>query len=114
LWTVELQRLAHETGLKITVCHLPPGTSQGTKIEPRMFCHLTEKWRGRPLISPAVVVTLIAQTTTQPGLRIHAVLDTAAYPPGRTVSADQMAALALEPAPCQGTAWHDTTKPRAR
>jgi transposase len=113
LWKVELQRLANETGMKITVCHLPPGTSKWNKIEHRMFCHITENWRGRPLISHAVVVNLIAHTTTQTGLRIHAVLDTAAYPTGLTVTADQMDALALEPAPFHGTDWNYTIKPRA-
>src|SRR5262252_69354 len=113
LWKVELQKLADETGLKITVSHLPPGTSKWNKIEHRMFCHITENWRGRPLISHAVIVNLIAHTTTQAGLRIHVVLDTAAYPTGLTVTDDQMEALALEPASFHGTDWNYTIKPRA-
>ena len=77
-----------------------------------MFCHITEHWRGRPLISHAVIVNLIAHTTTQTGLRIQAVLDTAAYPTGLTVTDDQMDALALEPAPFHGTDWNYTIKSR--
>ncbi len=98
LWKVELQRLADETGLQITVCHLPPGTSKWNKIEHRMFCHITENWRGRPLISHEVIVNLIAHTMTQTGLRIRAELDTGTYPTGLTVSDEQMQALDLEPA----------------
>lgn len=113
LWKVEVQRLADETGLKITVGHLPPGTSKWNKIEHRMFCHITGNWRGRPLISHAVIVNLIAQTTTQTGLRIQAVLDTAAYPTGLTITDDQMEALALEPAPFHGADWNYTIRPRA-
>jgi Rhodopirellula transposase DDE domain len=67
LWKVALQRLATETGLRISVCHFPPGTSKWNKIEHRMFCHITENWRGRPLISHEVVVNLIANTTTEQG-----------------------------------------------
>ena len=113
LWKVELQKLADATGLKITVCHLPPGTRKWHKIEHRMCCHITENWRGRPLISHAVIVNLIAHTTTHTGLRIQAVLDTAASPTGLTVTAEQMDAPALEPAPFHGTDWNYTMKPRA-
>jgi hypothetical protein len=113
LWKVELQGLADKSGLKITVGHLSPGTSKWNKIEHRMFCHITENWRGRPLISHAVIVNLIAHTTTQTGLHIHAVLDTAAYPTGLTVTDDQMKALKLEPASFHGTDWNYTIKPRA-
>ena len=67
LWKVELQRLANETGLRISVCHFPPGTSKWNKIEHRMFCHITENWRGRPLVSREVVVNLIGHTTTTTG-----------------------------------------------
>lgn len=113
LWKVEVQRLADETGLTITVCHLPPGTSKWNKIEHRMFCHITENWRGRPLISHEVIVNLIAHTTTQTGLCIHAALDTATYPTGLKVTDAQMDALALEPAPFHGADWNYTIKPRA-
>src|SRR5439155_10584378 len=73
LWKVELQRLADETGLRISVCHFPPGTSKWNKIEHRMFCHITENWRGRPLVSREVVVNLIGHTTTT-GVVIQAAL----------------------------------------
>jgi len=112
LWKVELQRLADTTGLRLTVCHLPPGTSKWNKIEHRMFCHITENWRGRPLISHEVIVNLIAHTTTQTGLRIHAELDTAAYPTGLKVPDEQMKALELEPASFHGQDWNYTLKPR--
>ena len=112
LWKVELQRLADETGLQITVCHLPPGTSKWNKIEHRMFCHITENWRGRPLISHEVIVNLIAHTMTQTGLRIQAELDTGTYPTGLTVSDEQMQALDLEPAVFHGTDWNYNIKPR--
>ena len=67
LWKTELQRLADETGLRITVCHFPPGTSKWNKIEHRMFCHITQNWRGRPLVSHEVIVRLIGSTTTRAG-----------------------------------------------
>jgi transposase len=79
LWKVGLQGLSDELGLKISVCHFPPGTSKWNKIEHRMFCHITENWRGRPLVSHAVVVNLIGSTQTQTGLRIQAELDTNVY-----------------------------------
>lgn len=113
LWKVELQRLADTTGLRLTVCHLPPGTSKWNKIEHRMFCHITENWRGRPLISHEVIVNVITHTTTQTGLRIHAERDTAAYPTGLKVPDEQMQALALEPASFHGQDWNYTLKPRA-
>ena len=75
LWKVELQKLADETGLTIAVCHYPPGTSKGNKIEHRLFCHITQNWRGRPLSSHAAVVDLIAATTTTSGLIVDCVLD---------------------------------------
>ena len=83
LWKVALQELADETGLRITVCHFPPGTSKWNKIEHRMFCHITENWRGRPLVSHEVVVNLIGSTTTETGLEIEAELDDGSYPTGR-------------------------------
>lgn len=67
LWTVELQKLADELGLLVQVCHFPPGTSKWNKIEPRMFCHITQNWRGRPMMSREVVVNLIGNTTTTAG-----------------------------------------------
>jgi hypothetical protein len=97
LWKVALQRMADTTGLKISVCHLPPGTSKWNKIEHRMFCHITRNWRARPLESLEVVVNLIASTTTTKGLRARAALDTDEYPTGVKVDAATMAALHLIP-----------------
>jgi hypothetical protein len=92
-WKTELAALATETGLTITVCHLPPGTSKWNKIEHRLFRHITTNWRGRPLSSHEVIVATIAATTTRTGLRVHAALDTSRYPTGVKVSDAQMAAL---------------------
>jgi hypothetical protein len=82
LWKTELARLAAETGLQITVCHLPPGTSRWNKIEHRLFSHISMNWRGRPLTSHEVIVQTIAATTTRTGLTVQAELDTGAYPKG--------------------------------
>jgi hypothetical protein len=81
-WKIELAKLAAETGLAITVCHLPPGTSKWNKIEHRLFSQITLNWRGRPLITHQVIVELISATTTSTGLRVHCVLDTEHYPTG--------------------------------
>ena len=97
LWKVALQRMAVATGLKISVCHFPPGTSKWNKIEHRMFCHITRNWRGRPLESLEVVVNLIASTTTTKGLRLRAAVDTDVYPTGIKVENATMAALHLTP-----------------
>jgi Rhodopirellula transposase DDE domain len=94
LWKVELQRLADEIGLRISVCHFPPGTSKWNKIEHRMFCHITENWRGRPLVSREVVVNLIGHTTTT-GLSIRSELDEGSYPTGREVSEEQIKGLSI-------------------
>ncbi|MFC5835955.1 ISAzo13 family transposase, partial [Nonomuraea insulae] len=85
-WKSELAALAAETGLTITVGHLPPGTSKWNKVEHRLFAHITMNWRGRPLTSHQVVVNSIAATTTSTGLRVQATLDTGAYPLGVRVS----------------------------
>src|SRR5215212_7827383 len=79
LWKVELQRLADETGLTISVCHFPPGTSKWNKIEHRLFSFITQNWRGKPLVSYAVILSLIAATTTETGLTVRAALDTNVY-----------------------------------
>ena len=76
LWKVALQDLADKLGLELGVCHFPPGTSKWNKIEHRLFCHITQNWRGKPLVSHEVIVNLIANTTTQTGLTIQAELDT--------------------------------------
>ena len=79
---LNLQNLADETGLMLRVCHYPPGTSKWNKIEHRLFCHITQTWRGRPLISREAVVELIASTTTRAGLTVRCELDTRDYPKG--------------------------------
>jgi hypothetical protein len=111
LWKVELQRLADEIGLHISVCHFPPGTSKWNKIEHRMCCHMTENWRGRPLVSREVVVNLSGHTTTKTGLAIRSALDENRYPTGREVTAQQMESLAIKQARFHGE-WNDTIQPR--
>jgi transposase len=96
LWKVSLQELADETGLAIAVCHFPPGTSKWNKIEHRMFCHITQNWRGRPLMSHAVVVNLIGSTQTRTGLRVRADLDTSSYAKGIKVTDQEMESLRLK------------------
>jgi hypothetical protein len=96
LWKVELQRLADEIGLSISVCHFPPGTSKWNKIEHRMFCHITENWRGRPLVSREVVVNLIGSTKTKTGLEIQSELDGGIYPIAREVTDQQMDSLSIK------------------
>ena len=89
LWKLELAALALETGLVITVCHFPPGTSKWNKIEHRLFAHITMNWRGRPLASHDVIVSAIAATTTQTGLTVRAGLDPGSYPEGVKVTSEQ-------------------------
>lgn len=96
LWKVQLQKLADELGLVIQVCHFPPGTSKWNKIEHRMFCHITNNWRGRPLISREVVVNLIGSTTTKSGLHIESQLDENIYEAGIKVSDQELAELSIE------------------
>ena len=93
LWKTELAALAADTGLTITVCHLPPGTSKWNKIEHRLFSHISINWRGRPLTSHEVIVETIAATTTTTGLTVHAELDTGTYPVGVKIPDQQMTAL---------------------
>ena len=112
LWKIELQKFADETGLKITVCHFPPGTSKWNKIEHRMFCHITENWRSRPLTSYEVIVNLIANTTTRAGLKIQAVLDTRDYPTGIKITGEQMTELNLRKHDFHGSDWNYTLEPR--
>lgn len=97
LWKWELQQLANRTGLSITVCHFPPGTSKWNKIEHRLFSYISTNWRGRPLVSLAVIVNLIASTRTQEGLRVRCELDKGQYPKGQEVSDEQMAQIHLAP-----------------
>lgn len=93
LWKVELAELAAETGLSITVCHFPPGTSKWNRIEHRLFAHISMNWRGRPLTGHEVIVELIGATTTRTGLTVHAERDTNSYPRGIKVSDEQLAAI---------------------
>jgi hypothetical protein len=94
-WKMALQKLADETGIRVTVCHFPPGTSKWNKIEHRMFCHISQNWRGRPLLTHDIVVSLIANTATRAGLTIKAKLDTRSYPTGIKVSKDDFETLNL-------------------
>ena len=109
-WKAELAALAVETGLEITVCHLPPGTSKWNKIEHRLFSHITMNWRGRPLSSHEVIVNSIAATTTRTGLTVAAELDTDTYQTGVRVSDGQMAALPLARHEWHGD-WNYTLRP---
>jgi len=111
LWKVELQKFADETGLKITVCHFPPGTSKWNKIEHRMFCHITENWRGRPLTNYEVIVNLIANTTTKTELKIQAALDNREYPTGIKITDEQMKELNLRRHDLHSD-WNYTIEPR--
>jgi transposase len=95
LWKWELQKLANETGLEISVCHFPPGTSKWNKIEHRLFSFISQNWRGKPLISHEVIINLIAATTTATGLVVKSKLDSNIYPSGLKVSDQQMAELQL-------------------
>jgi hypothetical protein len=95
LWKVELGKLAAETGLQVTVCHFPPGTSKWNRIEHRLFSQISMNWRGRPLVSHEVVVDLIGATTTRTGLRVRAELDRGAYPTGVKVRDAELAAVPL-------------------
>jgi transposase len=111
LWKWELQQLADEIGLCISVCHFPPGTSKWNKIEHRLFAWISENWRGKPLVSSAVILKLIAATTTEAGLTVQCQLDTNTYPTGLKVSDEEMAALSLQPDLFHGE-WNYTILPR--
>ena len=111
LWKWELQELADRTGLAITVCHLPPGTSKWNKIEHRLFSYISSNWRGQPLVSLAVIVHLIGRTRTAAGLRVRCELDRGAYPKGEMITDAQMAKLQLAPHRFHGD-WNYTLNPR--
>lgn len=111
LWKYQIQQLADELGLKISICHFPPGTSKWNRIEHRMFAQITQNWRGRPLISHQVIVNLIAASTTRTGLRIRAALDEGEYPLGIKISDEQMEALNIRRDRFHGE-WNYTLKPR--
>ena len=111
LWKLELQKLADETGLEISICHLPPGTSKWNKIEHRLFSFISQNWRGKPLVSHQVIVNLIAATTTKTGLRVRAEVDTGKYPKGIKVSNTEVASIRLEREEFHGE-WNYTILPR--
>ena len=111
LFKVELQKLADETRLTLQICHFPPGTSKWNKIEHRMFCHITQTWRGKPLTSRLAVVALIAATTTKTGLKVQCELDTRVYPKGIKVSDAEMDTLNIKGDPFHPE-WNYTITPR--
>jgi len=110
LWKVALQELSDKLGLHLDVCHFPPGTSKWNKIEHRMFCHITRNWRGRPLVSYAVIVQLIGSTRTDRGLRIRAEVDENNYPTKEVVTKEQLARVRLHPSEFHGE-WNYTVRP---
>ena len=111
LWKIELQKLADETNLTLSVHHYPPGTSKWNRIEHRLFCHITGNWRGRPLTDRIAVVELIGATTTKAGLKVECALDKRTYEKGIKVRDTEMDALDIT-----GDAfhpeWNYTIKPR--
>lgn len=112
LWKKELQRFADETGLSITVCHLPPGTSKWNKIEHKLFSFISINWKGRPLTSYEVIVNLIAGTKTETGLKVYAVLDDRQYQLKKKISDKEIKMLSIEPDEFHGE-WNYTIKPRS-
>ena len=111
LWKLELQKFADETSLTVHVHHYPPGTSKWNKIEHRLFCHITQNWRGRPLLDHVTIVETIGATTTKTGLKVECVLDTGTYAKGIKVSDDEMATLAITGDDFHPE-WNYTIKPR--
>lgn len=111
LWKWELQKLANETGLTISVAHLPPGTSKWNKIEHRLFSYISQNWRGKPLLTHATIVNLIANTTTNSGLTVHCMLDKKHYPPKVGVTDEQMHSIKIKLDPFHGD-WNYTIYPR--
>ena len=110
LWKYELQKLADELGVEIEVCHFPPGTSKWNKIEHRLFCHITRTWRGEPLQSYQMVVSLIGSTRTTTGLEVHATLDEADYQKGIKISNDEYQSINIAPCKLHGD-WNYVIKP---
>jgi hypothetical protein len=113
LWKVALQDLASQLGLTIHVCHFPPGTSKWNKIEHRMFCHITQNWRGKPLVSHDIIIQLIAGTATKNGLKIQAELDRGSYPTGVAVADEELASVNLKPANFHGE-WNYAIRAQRR
>jgi hypothetical protein len=113
LWKVALQELANEVGFPVTVSHFPPGTSKWNKVEHRLFSFITQNWRGKPLVSIQVIVSLIAATRTNKGLIVKAALDERKYETGITVTDEEMAKLNITPAAFHGE-WNYTIKPQRK
>jgi len=111
LWKLELQKLADETGLRIVVCHFPPGTSKWNKIEHRLFSYISQNWRGKPLRSFQTIVSLIAATTTSTGLKVHAELNTESYQAGLKVSDQELAQIRIRRDKFHGD-WNYEIQPR--
>jgi len=109
LWKLELQKFANETGLDITVCHLPPGTSKWNKIEHRLFSFISQNWRGKPLTSLAVIVSLIAATTTRTGLKVKCAIDNGLYPKGIKINKAEMNKLTIDTSDFHGE-WNYTIR----
>jgi hypothetical protein len=107
LWKVELAKLAERTGLAITVCHFPPGTSKWNRVEHRLWSNVSMNWRGRPLTSHEVVVNLIGATKTRKGLKVRAELDRRSYPTGTKIADNELAAVDLKPHKFHGE-WNYT------
>jgi len=112
LWRCALQSFANETGLKLELCHFPPGTSKWNKIEHRLFCHITRNWQGVPLESHQIVVNLIGSTRTEEGLEVHAWLDTTQYEKSKQVSDEQLAEVRIQRDPFHGE-WNYKILPTA-
>lgn len=112
LWKTELQQLANETGLALSVCHLPPGTSKWNKIEHRLFSYISQNWRGKPLVSHEVIVNLIASTTTRTGLTVRCELDTNRYPQGIKITDEALHRVNMTSEQFHGE-WNYTIKPNS-
>lgn len=113
LWKAALQKLADKTGLTLVVSHFPPGTSKWNKIEHRLFCHITQNWRGKPLANHEVIVQLIGGTTTASGLKVKAELDQRNYPTRQKITDEQLQAVRLKPADFHGD-WNYTIRPHRK
>jgi len=110
LWKVEIQKLADELRIPISVCHFPPGTSKWNKIEHRLFSFITQNWRGKPLVTHQVIINLIASTKTKTGLKVYSRLDERDYPKGRRISDNELARVKLVPDKFHGE-WNYTIEP---
>jgi hypothetical protein len=112
LWKTELQKLSDETGLEISVCHFPPGTSKWNKIEHRLFSFITQNWRGRLLVSHEVIVNLIADTRTERGLTVRCEMDKNSYPTGLKIKDSELRKVNIAKNKFHGE-WNHTISPRS-